>query len=60
MEGSLQPAVDAGRCCVVARHELGRTAVRLPVMDAVRAEIRPKTGDTFWSADNMALFTCWF
>ena len=52
MEGS--PAVR-----VVARHELGRTAVRRPIIDAGRTEIRPRTGDILWSADSMALFTCW-
>ena len=52
MEGS--PAVR-----VVARQELGRTAVRRPIIDAGRTEIRPRTGDTLWSADSMALFICW-
>ena len=44
MEGSLQP-VGAARCCVVARQELVRTALR-PIIDAGHAGILPRTGGT--------------
>ena len=45
-EGSLcvQAPVDAGRCCVVARQELVRTALR-PIIHTGRADSRPRTGE---------------
>ena len=55
-EGSLrvQAPVDVGRCCVVARQELVRTALR-PIIHTGRADSRLRTGETLWSADIIAL-----
>ena len=45
-EGSLQAPEDVGRCCVVARQELVRTALR-PIIHTGRADdSRPRTGET--------------